>query len=51
MILEALWQARVDILLALGGMILAGIGLGIEISEHRRLARMARDCEAGRTRS
>ncbi len=42
MILEALWQARVDILLALAGMTLAGIGIGIEIAEQRRLARMAR---------
>lgn len=43
MILEALWQARLDILIALCGMAIAGIGLGIEISEHRRLARMARE--------
>ena len=46
MIGEALWQACADILPALAGMCLAGIGLVIEISENRRPERMARNVKA-----
>lgn len=45
MILDALWAARTDIALALLGMAAAAVGIVLELSEHRRLRRMARECK------
>lgn len=48
MILDVLWAARTDIALALLGMAAVAVGIVIELSEHRRLRRMARDAQGGR---
>lgn len=43
--IDALWAVKSELLMAILGVAGAAWGIGIEIAERRRLARMAQDCK------